>query len=42
MWAEGFGNRLILTEDQIRESSDDSLIPFQNQNSTLLYKGSNG
>ena len=42
MWAEGFGNRLILTEDQIRESSDDSLIPFQNPNiSTLLYKGSN-
>ena len=42
MWAEGFGNRLILTEDQIRESSEDSLIPFQNPNiSTLLYKGSN-
>ncbi|MBP05135.1 MAG: hypothetical protein CL728_00135 [Chloroflexi bacterium] len=42
MWAEGFGNRLILSKDQINKSNDKNEAAYANSNiSTLLYKGSN-
>ena len=41
MWAEGFGNRLILSKDQINNSNDKDEAAYQNPKiSTLLYKGS--
>tara|TARA_B100000579_G_scaffold178229_2_gene145264 strand:- start:13536 stop:14456 length:921 start_codon:yes stop_codon:yes gene_type:complete len=42
MWAEGFGNRLILSQEQINNSVDKNEAAFANPSiSTLLYKGSN-
>jgi len=42
MWAEGFGNRLILSEEEIKKSSDETQLAHENPYiSTLLYKGSN-
>tara|TARA_Y100000768_G_scaffold219809_1_gene165710 strand:- start:4839 stop:5759 length:921 start_codon:yes stop_codon:yes gene_type:complete len=41
MWAEGFGNRLILSKEQIENSEDKNELAYANPNiSTLLYKGS--
>ena len=42
MWAEGFGNRLILSKDQIDNLDIKNEKAFENpQVSTILYKGSN-
>jgi 2-dehydro-3-deoxy-D-arabinonate dehydratase len=41
MWAEGFGNRLILSKDQIDNSDGKNEAAYANPSiSTLLYKGS--